>query len=88
VGFYMPAAWTAADIGFEVSNDNTALYGVSNSAGALITIPVLADEFITLPDSFIQGNRWVRLRSQNGGTGAAVNQTAARTIKIVKRQLP
>lgn len=87
VGFYMPAAWDAADIGFQVSDDGTTFFAVSDSTGALVTIPVAASEFITLPDSFIQGNRHVRLWSQNG-SGAGVNQTAARTIKIVKRQLP
>jgi hypothetical protein len=87
VGFYMPAAWTAADIGFEVSHDGVTYYIVSDSAGALVTIPVAADDFITLPDGFVQGNKWCRVRSQNGGTGAAVNQLAARTIKLVKRDL-
>lgn len=86
VGFYMPAAWTAADIGFQVSDDNVTFFAVSDQAGALISIPVAASDFITLPDSFIQGNRWIRLWSQTAGVG--VNQAAARTIKLVKRQLP
>lgn len=86
VGFYMPTAWDAADIGFQVSHNGTTFFAVSDSAGALVTIPVAVDEFITLPDGFIQGNKHCRLWSQNG-SGAGVNQLAARTIKLVKRDL-
>lgn len=88
VGFYMPSAWDAAEMGFQVSDDGTNWFGVSDSAGNLLSIPVAASEFITLPDSYIQGNKFCRLRSQAAGTGAATNQTADRTIRVVKRQLP
>ena len=81
----MPAAWTAASIGFHVSHDGVTyvpLYKQDGSTLVAITLPT-ADKAFGLDDGIVDLAPWnyVKLWSQTGGAG--VNQGAERIIKVV-----
>jgi hypothetical protein len=78
---HMPAAWTAANIGFQVSStlDGTFL-PLYDDAGALVEIASPAvDQAMRIPVE-VMAARFVRLWSQTGGSGT--NQAAARALII------
>ncbi len=78
---HMPAAWTAADIGFQVSSelDGTFL-PLYDDAGALVEISSPAvDQAMRIPVEVL-ASRFVQVWSQSGG--ADVNQGAARALII------
>lgn len=85
VALLMPAAWTAADITFQASLDNSTFYDVYDEAGSEYTLTVAVDQYIILDPVDLAGARYVKVRS---GTGAAAqNQGAARIIGLVVREL-
>ena len=79
---YMPAAWTAANIGIKAATTPSGTYyPLYDSAGDIIEIASPAvDKAYQLPIGTF-GCSWVKLWSQDGA-GANTNQGAARTIII------
>lgn len=79
---FMPAAWTAADLTFQVSHDNTTwvdLYDNGNTE-RVITGPAASRALNQDPAAW-SAYRYVRVRS--GTAGAAVNQGASRVLTLV-----
>lgn len=90
IGLQMPAAWDTADITFQASLDGTTWGELSNlpiSGVAIsdftITTPVAAK---CIPLDPILTLSWNYLKIRSGTLAAAVNQTAARTLKLVHVQ--
>jgi hypothetical protein len=87
VGIEMPAAWTAAALGFEVSIDGATFYTAYDNAGNLLQATVAASRHIVFPlDSAIYGP-FLKVKSVGAGTDVAANQGAARTLRLVFRRL-
>jgi hypothetical protein len=80
---FMPAAWTAANIGFQVSDTETGtFYPLYDDAGAIVEIGSPAvDNGYSIPAE-VFGAAWVKLWSQDGSANDT-NQAAARTVKVV-----
>lgn len=83
-----PAAWTAADIGFEASSDGSAWLPLMDNAGARVRITGVATSaaraYVAPSTAWGAGAfPFVRLVSLNTGTGANENQGAARTLTVV-----
>ena len=77
---HMPAAWTAASIGFQVSSTFGGTYRELSDASGLIEIVLpLADEAHMLPAD-IGAVKFVKIWSETAGAG--VNQGAARIITL------
>lgn len=76
LGFYMPAAWTAATIGYKASQDNVTFADVYDSAGNAKTSTVAASQFIPLNLSDFVGVRYLKLVS-------SASQGADRAITLV-----
>jgi len=87
VGIYMPAAWTAAAIGYEACwdgnpNDTEVVY----DAGANIqTTPVDALHYVAFPMTSVAFIPYIKICSVTISTATAVNQAAAREIILVFR---
>jgi hypothetical protein len=81
----MPAAWTAADITFQASFDNSTYYNVHDESGNEYTLTVAVDRYVTLDPVDLAGASYIKVRS--GTAAAATNQGAARTIFVVVREL-
>lgn len=81
VGVQMPAAWTAANLTFQVSHDGTTYQDFYTSAGAEIVLTAAAARFIAIDPANYFGVRFVRLRS--GTAGVPVNQDADRLLPLV-----
>ena len=86
-----PSAWTAANIGFEASQTGgtattewAKLYGESGSRVQITNIGTASANLYMAPaDCWALGTyKYFRLASLNTSTGAAVNQAAARTLKV------
>ncbi len=81
---HMPSAWTAADIGFQVSSaiDGTylPLYDEAGTA-ALVEIGAPAVDQAHVAPAKLGGAAFVKLWSQTAGTG--VNQAAERSLVVV-----
>lgn len=84
----VPSAWTAADIGFEISTDNSAwvpLYGDTGLRIKITTIATAASQLYIAPTEVWAACAfpYLRLASLNTGTGANANQGAARSLIVV-----
>lgn len=76
----MPAAWTAASITFQASEDGVT-YRDLHSATAEISTLAAANRSVALDPTLFRSIRYLKVRS---GTGAAaVNQTAGATVVLV-----
>lgn len=88
VGIYMPSAWTAADITFQASpdyddDDTVTFQSIYNGDGDEYTIAsaaAQASRFIAIDPRDFAGVRFLKIRS--GTAAAAVNQGAARTLRL------
>ena len=79
---HMPAAWTAAAIGFRVANQSGGTFQpLYDRDGLIVRIVVAVDRSYPLPEE-LYGCRWVQLWSVNASTGANVNQGADRVIGL------
>lgn len=87
VGISMPAAWTAADLTFQVSPDGgTTWQELFDGAGNAIDIKVAAGQFIMPLASPSYGWRGINMIQVRSGTaGVPVNQAADRIVNIVTR---
>lgn len=84
---FMPAAWTAADLGIETepSGDGTGTFGLLRDdvgdAVKVTNIETASAEPRALPDAMFAAG-WCKLQSINTSTEAGVNQAGARTIVL------
>lgn len=98
VGLVVPTGWTAAGIGFMVSYDGGTTYvqlnitDHSTAPAGLDEFEVLAADvptgeaiFIALDPSVFLGATHVKVKSQTAGS--AVNQTGAKTLYLVARDM-
>jgi hypothetical protein len=76
----MPAAWDAANLTFQSSGDGVNYFNVYDELGTEVTVTAAASRRIRLDPTQWAGVQYLKLRS--GTAGAAVNQTAARTLYI------
>lgn len=77
----MPAAWTAADLTFEVSHDGATFVPLHESGGDEKVVKAVQGRGVLLSLADFVGIRHLKIRS--GTTALPVNQAAARTIKIL-----
>ena len=79
---YMPAAWTAASIGFHIAVDKAGTYYpfYDNTATIVEIAGPAVDQAYTLPKELFAA-QFVKLWSQDGA-GSGTNQGAARTIVV------
>lgn len=84
VGVQMPAAWTAASLSFQTSQDGTNFFDLYDNAGNEVVVTASASRQIVL-DGFDSGI-WMKVRS--GTSGTPVNQGAARTLTMTVRKGP
>jgi len=82
-GIAMSAGWDAAAMTFQVSYDGGTTFQEMQSTSAVISYTVAANQFISFDPSVWRGVTTLKVRS--GTSGAAVNQTADRTINLVTR---
>lgn len=83
-----PAAWTAANIGFEVSEDGTTFIPLRDAAGAKLAITGVitnaAGVYVAPVDTLAAGPYpYLRLTSLDTVDASAENQLAARTLKVI-----
>jgi hypothetical protein len=78
----MPAAWTAANIGFKVcaSSDGTFL-PLYDDSGSIVEVSAAASKAFSAPAALF-GASWVKLWSQDGA-GSDTNQGADRAITVL-----
>lgn len=86
VGIKMPAAWTAASLTFQASDDDddtfTDMYSVD---GVEVTAQTAASRWLIIDPADFASVRFLRVRS---GTGATpVNQAAARVLTLIARKV-
>jgi len=84
----IPAAWTAAELSFQASDDQgTTWYDMFDDGGTEVQIAsasVVASRRITLDPSAFAGVDYIKVRS--GLTAAAVNQGADRVLTLTSRK--
>lgn len=79
---HMPAAWTAASIGFHVASTETGTYTpLYDRNGALVQIVAPAVDKTYVAPAEITAARWLKLWSQDGA-GSGTNQGAARSLVV------
>lgn len=86
VAIVMPAAWTAADLTFQVSADGSTysnLYDENASTRTETTLKAAAADIIRLDPAKWGWVRYLKIRS--GTAGSAVNQAAERTLQVICR---
>jgi hypothetical protein len=86
VGFFMPAGWTTATLGFDVTRDGGSNWFpvcdmISDYAGTEVACTVAVGQFYALNPALLVGGLEIRPRS--GPSGAPVNQGANRTLIFV-----
>lgn len=81
VGIVMPADWTAANLTFQTSDDDTNFGDLYDEVGTEIAVVVAAGRRIKLlPQDWLG---WNGLKVRSGTTGTPVNQGAERVITFV-----
>lgn len=86
VGVLMPAAWTAANLGFEASFDGATFGTVYTASGTLSQTVVTADDFIAFPAADAIFAPYLKVKSVDNAN-VAVNQTADRTLTLLFKAL-
>lgn len=81
VGIVMPAAWTAANLTFQGSSDDSVFNNLYDDAGTEVTVTAAAARYIAVQPSEFVGFDTLKIRS--GTSGTAVTQAAARTITLI-----
>lgn len=86
VAIQMPAAWTAADITFQVSDDGSTYEELLDDSGTAISITApAAGNRLNLAAGDYASVLFLKVRS--GTSGVPVNQAAARTLTLITRKL-
>jgi hypothetical protein len=83
VAVAMPAAWTAANLTFQASEDGSTYNNMYDDLGNEYTVTAAASRYIVLDPSKFAGVRWIKARS--GTATTAVNQTGERSINLIAR---
>lgn len=83
VGIHMPAAWTAANLTFQVSEDGVTYDDFYDSSGTEKTVIAAQARYIEIPPAAWVGIRFVKVRS--GTAAVTVAQGAARTLQLVTK---
>lgn len=83
-----PAVWTAANIGLEVSEDDSTFVPLYDEDGARVVISSVATGaaglYLMPAEAWACGvYPYVRLASLDTADGSAENQAAARTLKVI-----
>lgn len=82
----MPAAWTTANITFQVSADNGATWSnLVDQNGTELTAVAGAGQCIVLSPTQFSAFQYLRLRS--GTNASPVNQAADRTLQLIVRSV-
>jgi hypothetical protein len=76
----MPAAWDAANLTFQTSGDGTNYFNVYDEFGTEVAVTASTSRRIRLDPIQWAGAQYVKIRS--GTAGAAVNQSAERTLYL------
>lgn len=83
-GIVMPSAWTAANLTFQVSNDDSTYSNLYDDGGNEVTVTAAASRYIAF-DADTQRNfdgvKYLKIRS--GTSGSAVTQASERTLVVV-----
>jgi hypothetical protein len=78
----MPATWTAASIGFKVSDTAGGTFSpLYDDGGSLVQISSPTANNAYVAPAEVAAGHWVKLWSQNG-SGSDTNQAAARTLAV------
>jgi hypothetical protein len=86
VGISMPAAWTAADLTFQVSPDDGQTFGeAQDGANNAIDLKVAAGQYIQIDPKGWRGVNCLKIRS--GTLAVPVNQGAQATIILHLRSV-
>ena len=83
VGIQMPAAWDAANITFLAAASSSTPAALYDQFGTEVAATAAAARYIALDPAQFFGIRVIQIRS--GTAASAVNQTAARTLRVVCR---
>lgn len=85
VAIQMPAAWTAASLGFKVclTGNPADLLPVYNNGGTVVTTPAAANTYIAFPLPDAVFGPYLQITSVTAGTTTGVNQVAAATLILL-----
>ncbi len=84
-GIQMPAAWDAANLTFQVSQDGVTYQNLYDATGAEIVVTAAAARYIALNQQLWTGINFLKVRS--GTSVTPVNQTAARSVVLIATPL-
>jgi len=85
VGIVMPAAWTTANLTFQVSHDNVSFNNLYDRSGTEYVVAAAASRAIIIPPLDFYPFTYLKVRS--GTSGTPVAQDAARTITLLLKQV-
>jgi tryptophanyl-tRNA synthetase len=83
IGIVLPAAWTAANLTFTASVDDSTYNEVTDSAGTAVSVTAAAARYIPINPATLPGLQYLKVRS--GTAGVPVNQAADRILYLVTR---
>ena len=83
VGIAMPAAWTAADLTFQVSPDGGVTWLELQNISAAVDFKAAAGQFIAVDPTMLRGFNALKVRS--GTSSVPVNQGANSTLTLIGR---
>jgi len=81
----MPAAWTAAVLTFQTSDDNVTYRNLYDASGTEYSVANAVSRAIVMPVSEFAGVKYLKVRS--GTAGVPVNQGADRILTLVAAHL-
>lgn len=84
VAIQMPASWSAADVTFQGSVDNSTFQNIYTSDDAELVVEAAQARFVALMEPEITALKacmWIKVRS--GTSGVPVDQNADRTLTLV-----
>ncbi len=81
----MPASWTAANVTFQVSQDNSTFYDLYDRSGNEVVVTAAASRAIIMVPSDFAGFRYLKIRS--GTSGTPVAQGGSRTVTLITKAL-
>jgi len=85
IGILIPASWTAANLTFKASIDDSSFFDVYDAAGTELTVTVGgSSRYIALDQALFVGFSSIIVRS--GTTGSPVNQSGAKILKLVTKE--